>query len=458
MGCVIECTPIAAMGQNYSVYEFVAIDNAIKTIMNKGTSEDFGFHPVDEGFLTWVAVTYGKDTLVKLTERLDWYAFTGNSIHVLWDTYCVEKNYMSYNLSNVHWMPMQGQNIDLSFVGDINFDDKWYTMKAAKVNGGVDNCFSSELKALLKQSDVTMVNNEFTFGEKGKALEGKDYTFRAPEENVKYYELLGADIASLANNHVYDYGKDGLLNTKKVLEANNIITVGAGKNLDEASSTVYYNIGGRKIAIVSATQIEKYSHFTKAATAKEAGVFKMLEPALFCRRIAEAKRKSDYVIAYVHWGREGTSYFDWDQENYAKEFALAGADVIIGGHPHRLQGASYIEGVPVVYSLGNFWFSTGSLYTTVAKVNINAAGALSVRMIPCIQKQCKTYILSSEKEVDEFYQYLCDCSKSVGFDENGTLINMPDESIKYRAKSNFVYYTTEVDLDGKDIDIVGNVK
>ena len=68
------------------------------------------------------------------------------------------------------------------------------------------------------------------------------------------------------------------------------------------------------------------------------------------------------MIAEVHWGTEGMLYPDQSQWHLAEQIAQAGADVIIGGHPHRLQGTTFVGDVPIAYSLGNFWFSTGTLY------------------------------------------------------------------------------------------------
>ena len=76
------------------------------------------------------------------------------------------------------------------------------------------------------------------------------------------------------------------------------------------------------------------------------------------------------MIAYPHWGTEGTSVYGLDQRQLAEAFAEAGADVIIGGHTHSLQGIDYIGDVPVFYSLGNFWFNGKTIDTGVAQVRI----------------------------------------------------------------------------------------
>ena len=88
------------------------------------------------------------------------------------------------------------------------------------------------------------------------------------------------------------------------------------------------------------------------------------------------------MIAEVHWGTEGMLYPDQSQRHLAEQIAQAGADVIIGGHPHRLQGVAFVGDVPIAYSLGNFWFSTGTLYTTLSKVTITEDGTVKTFFCP----------------------------------------------------------------------------
>ena len=147
---------------------------------------------------------------------------------------------------------------------------------------------------------------------------------------------------------------------------------------------VYFIANGRKIAIVAATQIERSYSYTKEATKDSPGVLKTLKPDKFTEVIRKAKSNSDIVIAYPHWGTEGNHSYGADQKELAEAFVSAGADVIIGGHTHCLQGIAYIEDVPVLYSLGNFWFNNKTLDTGVAQVRIQKDGSIRLRFLPCI--------------------------------------------------------------------------
>ena len=146
----------------------------------------------------------------------------------------------------------------LCFAGDINFDENWATTQYLNTcENGIKDCISPELINTMQQADIMWINNEFTYSDRGQPLPGKAYTFRANPDRVKNLKLLGVDIVGLANNHVYDYGKEALLDTMDTLDKAEIPYVGAGRNLKEASEPVYMEIQGKTIAFVAASRAEK---------------------------------------------------------------------------------------------------------------------------------------------------------------------------------------------------------
>ena len=187
-----------------------------------------------------------------------------------------------------------------------------------------------------------------------------------------------------------------------------------------------------------------------------------MNPQRFVNLIKKAKQHSDYVIAVPHWGTEGILYADESQERQATMYAQAGADVIIGGHPHRLQGVTYYGNTPVAYSLGNFWFSTGTLYTTVAQVIISSNGSLKLRFLPCEQKDLTTGLLTVQEQKDEFYHYLAEISSEIGIDAEGNVYNKKELSedadvlFPYDSATSRSAVAGGIDNDGYPIDIVGN--
>lgn len=238
---------------------------------------------------------------------------------------------------------------------------------------------------------------------------------------------------------------------------------GAGRNLAEASAVQYFVAGGRKIAFVSATEIERFYHYTKKAGEKTPGVLKTQQKKAVLSAITEARSNSDYVIMFVHWGAEGKIKQDSDQRALAQEYAAAGVDAIIGSHPHRLQGVEFVDDVPVVYSLGNFWFSTGTLYATIAQIRINSDGALKLRLFPCEQKGKKTRLLKTEDACKAFYQYVADLSDGVQINEDGVFDEW-DESATftvppaYRSGRQYGQHFDNADLELQNIDVVGNLQ
>ena len=195
--------------------------------------------------------------------------------------------------------------------------------------------------------------------------------------------------------------------------------MGAGRNLEEAMKPVYFIAGDIKIAIVSATQIERLDNpDTKAATETTAGVFRCLNSDKLLEVVAEAGENSDFVIVYIHWGTENTAEPDWLQLQQAPEIVKAGADLIIGDHPHCLQPIQYVDGVPVIYSLGNFWFNSKQVDTCLVKAVVREEGLVSLQFLPALQKDCTTSLLyGGEKE--RVLSYMRSISPGIIIDEDG---------------------------------------
>ncbi len=312
------------------------------------------------------------------------------------------------------------ERVTFAFAGDILLDDEYAMMFHYRTRGSdINDTFSAGLLERMRSADVFMLNNEFPFSARGTPTEGKTFTFRANPDNVEMYELLGVDIVSLANNHAYDYGEEALLDTFDTLERAGIPYVGAGRDIDEARKPVYFVANGIKIAVVSATQIERNAvPDTREATAASAGVLRCMDPSALLEVIAEAKASSDFVILYIHWGTESQAETDWLQDKQAPIYAQAGVDLIIGDHPHCLQKLDVESGVPVVYSLGNYWFNSKTQNTCLIEVGIGKEGLEYLQFIPCVQENCRTWQLEGAKK-DEVLDYMRGLSPNVHIDSEG---------------------------------------
>lgn len=312
-------------------------------------------------------------------------------------------------------------NFVLSFTGDINFDENWDTMNYYKtVENGIYDCISPELIQMMKDADIMCINNEFTYSTGGIPL-NKTYTFRAHPSRVDILKELGVDIVSLANNHAYDYGEQSLTDTMSTLKEADILYYGAGHNLDEAMTPVYFEIEGKTIAYVAASRAEK-NRMTPQATEDAPGILLCYDTELFIQTIKDAKEKSDYVIAYVHWGTEFTHKLEEVQLTTGKEYLDAGCDIVIGAHPHCLQGIEYYKGKPIVYSLGNFWFNGQTIDTMLLNIHFygdNNEEFIELEIVPAIQTNNKTVIVTEQSEKERIYSLLEGISINAKINELG---------------------------------------
>lgn len=312
----------------------------------------------------------------------------------------------------------------LCFAGDISLDESAVTTaQLDKSPNGIYDCISPELIQIMQQADLMCLNNEFTFSTNGSPMNGKAYTFRAHPDRVHVLQEMGVDLVTLANNHVYDYGKQALLDTFTTLENANIDYFGAGKNLEEAMAPVYYTIDGKTIAFVGASRAEKFK-MTPQATDTEPGILRCYDTELFLQSIREADANADFVIAVVHWGTEYSYTLEQVQLTTGKEYLDAGADAIIGGHSHCLQGMEYYKDKPIIYSLGNYWFNRKTLDSMLVCLRFygnDTESNLDVSVVPAIQKNAKTQIVTDPTEKERIFSFLEDISIDIDIDENGVV-------------------------------------
>lgn len=323
--------------------------------------------------------------------------------------------------NRIYSMPtISADEVVLAFAGDISFAEGYANIGSLQQRGGdISNCFDEFVLKEMRDADIFMLNNEFPYTNRGTPTEGKTFTFRAHPESVKYLYDMGVDIVSVANNHVYDYGEVSLLDTLTTLEEAAMPYVGAGRNIEEAIKPIYFIANDYKIAYVSATQIEQGDYpDTKGAGENNAGVFRCWNPEKLYEVVAEAKENSDFVVVYVHWGQELSETLHWAQPDQAAGLVEAGADLIIGDHPHCLQEIAYIDDVPVVYSMGNFWFNSKTQDTGIFKATLDEDGIKNLQFVPAIQSNCTTTIASNldKKRILEYIQTL---SPTVAIDDYG---------------------------------------
>ncbi len=299
--------------------------------------------------------------------------------------------------------------VSFLFAGDVCLEEDGFVIDYYdKVGGDLTQCVSPYLLERMRSADIFMLNHEYSISSRGSKLD-KYYTFRANPSRMSILKEMGVDIVSLANNHVYDYGYEAFEDTLRLLDENGIRRVGAGMNLAEAEQVQYFEVSGIKIGVVSASRAEKYV-ITPEAKENEPGVFWMYDDTRLKQVCKEANEQCDFLIAYVHWGTEDSCYFEEYQQEIARELVDCGVDAIIGGHPHIVQGMEYIGDVPVLYSLGDFWFNGSDKYSMMVQLNIYRDGKCEVDIIPCRQKNYGIHYIENPAEQKAFYDYFSELS------------------------------------------------
>lgn len=309
----------------------------------------------------------------------------------------------------------------ITFAGDILMDPG-YAAGSALTTRGAEGCFDEEALALMRGAQLFVVNNEFAWTARGTAVE-KEFNFRADPQHIHILKDMGADLVTLGNNHTYDYGEEGLLDTLTALENAGIPYVGAGWNQALAERPAVYDIDGFRISIVNAESILfNQNPPAQSAQGEKPGTFDCYRPEMLFEAVRKAKAESDFCITVMHWGSEGKSVPNEKQLLLTDGAAEAGADLIIGGHPHVLQGISRRGDVPVCFSLGNYLFHSGTYDTGVIQAVFRPSERSlgTLRFVPMQCRNMKVCTLSgSEKE--RLLDYMRSLSPDVLIDGDGVI-------------------------------------
>jgi len=286
---------------------------------------------------------------------------------------------------------------------------------------GIDGILSKNLQVEFEEADIAMINQEFSFSNRGVPMENKQYTFRIDPKWVQIFNDMQVDIVTLANNHTLDFGVEALLDTFDTLDTARIQYVGAGINIAEARKTKYIEANNKIIAILGASRVIPVTDWN--AGIDTPGLFTTYDPKAMIEEIEIAKELCDYVVVYVHWGIEKSDSPKEYQRSLAKQYIDAGADLVVGSHPHVLQGIEYYKDKPIIYSLGNFMFYNTINQTAILKVTLKENEEIQVQFLPCETENALTDRIEEKSTRSEFYRYMKDISFDISFDENGFILH-----------------------------------
>lgn len=254
--------------------------------------------------------------------------------------------------------PVPVTPLTLAFTGDVMFGRTVNShMLATAANDRYPFTYTGEF---LRGFDLTIGNLECVISRLGVPVP-KSYNFRGDPRAYDRLLNAGFDLVSVANNHSGDYGKAAFLDEFLTLPKRGLTPIGGGQNRRQAHMLVYKNVHGTMVAFLAYDQIDPYSF---AATDSSPGHAWLNEVDLR-QDIGMARRSADFVIAFVHWGIEYYTGLAAQQRYLAQVAIDAGADVVVGAHPHVIEPYEFYKGKLIVYSLGNFVFD--SMYPEVVR-------------------------------------------------------------------------------------------
>lgn len=379
-------------------------------------------------FAEWLEKTYPKETAEKLQKKVksdalkeaDFYASYEKTLHVLSDEY---QGYLKDDATAAQHQIYQKQEntvgqAEIALGGNLTLTEEGMTLGIYDQSGELKQMLSEELLNAMTQADVFFLNQECSISSEGEALEGKG-VLHANADRMKILEGLGADVVSLGNEHAADFGQDALKENLELLKNAKIAAVGAGADANQAKQPVYLIVNGIKIGFTAASGVE--DTFDLAAGEGKAGIQEYTDTKQYEDVIREAAANCDYLIVYDHEGKGDTNNVEAYQKEHAAAFLEAGADLVLGGHSDRLQGMEYINGKPVVYSMGSVLTDGTSRYAGILKLTIKPEGLEQMEIVPAIQTEEKTEYLDAKEEQKKMYDAVAALCPNAVIDENGVI-------------------------------------
>ncbi|XID95488.1 CapA family protein [Paenibacillaceae bacterium WGS1546] len=310
------------------------------------------------------------------------------------------------------------ESVTIALVGDI--------LPAARVlermmANGFDYPFR-EARPLLEAADIAAGNLEAPVTERGTPAEDKQYVFRGHSDALQAIKEAGFDFLSLANNHTLDYGWEGLSDTMEALDDIGLKHAGAGIDDKEAFAPAYIESNGLTVAFVSLSRVLPFVSWK--ADRNHPGLAEAYDPRRAVAAIEAAKENADVVVVMVHWGEERKVEPNKDQKDLAYRFVDAGADLVVGSHPHVLQGFESYKGKWIAYSLGNFVFSTTTRLaseTGVLNAECDKEGNCSLMFHPMYAESSQPAPMG-EAEGKELLARLSELSFGASVEEDGSIV------------------------------------
>jgi poly-gamma-glutamate capsule biosynthesis protein CapA/YwtB (metallophosphatase superfamily) len=310
------------------------------------------------------------------------------------------------------------------FLGDFAPADAAAALVAAR---GHDLGYQfARTRALLDEHDAVVANLEspITTSDRPWPLP-KKWVYRAHPDLVPEMARAGIDVVGLANNHVYDYGRQGLFDTIRHLDRGRIRHLGAGRTEAAARRGLVLETTGGRLGLLAYMQDKIHWRLWSHAFALDTPLLSFpgaarLDTADLSADISRMRARSDLVAVFVHWGRNYKP-IDEAQITLARACVDAGADIVVGHHSHQYQPVALHRGRPVVYSLGNYAFGTigraSMRYGMAASLLLSKGKLARLEFIPLLtQNRIVNYQprVPSGRDLDKFFKSFIARSAALG--------------------------------------------
>ncbi|GBF34076.1 capsule biosynthesis protein capA [Desulfocucumis palustris] len=255
-----------------------------------------------------------------------------------------------------------------------------------------------KVAGLLKEGDVTAANLECCISARGRPEPDKQFTFRAVPGVLAGVQGAGIDVFTLANNHVLDFGPEAMKDTLVHLDNYGLAYTGAGMNVNCATMPVIVEKKGLKVGFLAFSRVLPRASW--AAGPKRLGIASGYDPGPVKDSVKSLAGRADFVVVSLHWGKEMADYPRKEDVGFGHMLVDAGADVVLGHHPHVIQGVEFYKNKMIAYSAGNFIFSPSSTRARegmIIQVEAENKKIGRARIIPTEIINAQTHILQGQQ-------------------------------------------------------------
>lgn len=247
-------------------------------------------------------------------------------------------------------------------------------------NADMKALFGEELIRVLSDAECRIFNLEVPFADTRTPVKKWGPNLIAPVRTIETYRKIKADVLGLANNHILDQGKKGLISTLSVLKKSGISIAGAGRNLEEAGKPLIFCLGKMKIGILAFCE-----HEFSVAGRDSCGA-NPFNPFCSFEQVEQVSRKTDYTVVLYHGGKEHYRYPSPDLQTVCRGLADKGADLIVCQHSHCIGCEEQYRGSVIVYGQGNFLFDRSSSVMWSTGLIVMVDRNMEVSYTPIVKK------------------------------------------------------------------------